>query len=207
MSLQTKGVAAAVIALLAVSGVWAAEGRNAWEQDLAGAGKMVLAQIKTMSAAREPTMPEVRPAFNGILGAFAQDSTQVHCASHGYRYQTCGTGQRYAHVVLERRLSDSPCVEGRSWGYWESTIWVDKGCSAIFRVYPGRETYVDCASHRYGRRTCGTGMWNIRVIGVSQRSDTACIQGDTWGHDGGSVWVDRGCRAVFHVIGFPYSGR
>ena len=30
-----------------------------------------------------------------------------------------------------------------------------------------------------------------------QRSDSACLFGQTWGYDGRGVWVDRGCRADF----------
>jgi hypothetical protein len=41
---------------------------------------------------------------------------------------------RDVRVRLVRRLSDAPCVEGRSWGYNQNEIWVDRGCRAEFEV-------------------------------------------------------------------------
>ena len=37
-------------------------------------------------------------------------------------------------VRLIRRLSDKPCVQGRSWGYTRNQVWVDDGCRAEFEV-------------------------------------------------------------------------
>ena len=37
-------------------------------------------------------------------------------------------------VRLLDRLSDSPCTQGRSWGYNRHEIWVDNGCRAVFEV-------------------------------------------------------------------------
>ncbi len=34
---------------------------------------------------------------------------------------------------------------------------------------------------------------------VNQRSESACVEGRTWGFNRNSVWVDRGCRADFEV--------
>lgn len=39
-----------------------------------------------------------------------------------------------ARVRLLDRLSDSPCTQGRSWGYNRHEIWVDNGCRAVFEV-------------------------------------------------------------------------
>lgn len=36
---------------------------------------------------------------------------------------------------------------------------------------------------------------------VKQLSREACIQGKTWGVRGNNVWVDRGCRADFALVG------
>jgi hypothetical protein len=38
------------------------------------------------------------------------------------------------HVRLQRQLSDSACIEGRSWGWNRAGIWVDQGCGASFLV-------------------------------------------------------------------------
>ena len=50
-----------------------------------------------------------------------------------------------------RKLSDAPCIQGRTWGYDRNRIWVDRGCRALFEVgrdsgrwdggwFPGRRT-------------------------------------------------------------------
>lgn len=60
----------------------------------------------------------------------------IRCDSHGFGYNYCrvDTGNR---VVLVERHGLFSCREGRSWGYDDRGVWVDKGCSADFRV--GRE--------------------------------------------------------------------
>ncbi len=37
-------------------------------------------------------------------------------------------------VKLIKRLSDKPCIQGRTWGYDRNSIWVDNGCRAEFEV-------------------------------------------------------------------------
>jgi hypothetical protein len=59
----------------------------------------------------------------------------ISCASEGYRYTFCsvdlGGGGR---ASLAQQDSNSPCVEGRTWGYNRAGIWVDQGCSATFTI-------------------------------------------------------------------------
>jgi hypothetical protein len=43
-------------------------------------------------------------------------------------------------VRLVRQLSDRPCTYGRSWGYDQDHIWVDRGCRGVFEV-GGRNGY------------------------------------------------------------------
>ena len=40
--------------------------------------------------------------------------------------------QTDGYVRLVRRLSDAPCIQGRSWDYGRDYIWVSNGCRAIF---------------------------------------------------------------------------
>jgi hypothetical protein len=69
----------------------------------------------------QPT-PPVRP------GLFA-------CESHGFRYQFCNTGPiRNAQLVEQR--SRAPCERNRTWGSTGDGVWVDGGCSALFRLTP-----------------------------------------------------------------------
>ena len=59
----------------------------------------------------------------------------VGCSSEGFRYTFCSVdvGGR-GRVYLERQDSNSPCREGRTWGWNRAGIWVDQGCSATFTV-------------------------------------------------------------------------
>jgi DUF3011 family protein len=58
---------------------------------------------------------------------------------------------------------------------------------------------ISCNSNDMRRHFCQIGP-NDGVRLVRQHSDAACIQGRTFGVNGGSMWVDRGCRAEFQVI-------
>ena len=55
----------------------------------------------------------------------------ITCKSHKGRYNYCRVNTR-GGVKLRRRISDSPCRQGRSWGFDRGGIWVDRGCSAEF---------------------------------------------------------------------------
>ncbi|HEY0178446.1 MAG TPA: DUF3011 domain-containing protein [Dokdonella sp.] len=59
----------------------------------------------------------------------------VRCASEDYHYNLCqvDTG-RGSSVSLIRQISDTRCIEGRTWGWNRGGIWVDGGCEAVFRV-------------------------------------------------------------------------
>src|SRR5271169_6857895 len=63
---------------------------------------------------------------------------------------------------------------------------------------------ITCASDDMRRHYCRIDTQG-RVRMVNQRSGSPCIQGQTWGFDGGGIWVDRGCRADF-VVGRGGSG-
>jgi hypothetical protein len=65
-------------------------------------------------------------------------SRVVYCASDGFDFRTCST-DTYSGVRLLRQRSDSPCIYGRTWGYDQRGIWVDRGCRADFEV--GRQRY------------------------------------------------------------------
>ncbi|MGY0504203.1 DUF3011 domain-containing protein [Luteimonas sp. e5] len=58
----------------------------------------------------------------------------IECASHNGRRHYCPvrTGRG---VQLVHQQSRSACIEGRSWGWDRSGIWVDGGCRAQFRLY------------------------------------------------------------------------
>jgi Protein of unknown function (DUF3011) len=59
-----------------------------------------------------------------------------------------------------------------------------------------------CSSNDGRRNYCSADTRNgVRLS--RQISGSACIQGQTWGYDKRGVWVDRGCRAEFFVMGAP----
>jgi hypothetical protein len=60
----------------------------------------------------------------------------------------------------------------------------------------GQQT-VSCGSPQYHLLRCPVppGWRGVRI--VQQTSDSACVEGQTWGYDRGSIWVDRGCGGVF----------
>lgn len=57
----------------------------------------------------------------------------LRCESDRDRRRECEI-PRGASVRLVDRLSSSPCVLGRTWGYNRHEIWVDNGCRAVFEV-------------------------------------------------------------------------
>ena len=56
------------------------------------------------------------------------------CESSDNRVRECAANTR-GGVQLVRQLSRAACIQGRSWGYSRSGIWVSEGCRAEFRSY------------------------------------------------------------------------
>lgn len=133
----------------------------------------------------------------------------VVCESDGKRAR-CAVDTR-GGVSLSRQISKSACIEGSTWGYTTSGIWVDSGCRAEFLVGSARRSdpvrrierrgindlYLTCESDGK-RRICGVdtrqGVRMVRKI-----SDSSCDFGRDWGYDPNGIWVTNGCRAEFAV--------
>ncbi|WP_241093763.1 DUF3011 domain-containing protein [Xanthomonas sp.] len=135
------------------------------------------------------------------------NSQTIACSSNDRKRRQCATPFR-GRAVLVGALSDSPCIEGQTWGSGPGVVWVDRGCRGRFAE--GRGGWgggnggggpvggagtIRCESQDQRQRVCNTG-WRNAVL-VRQLSDTRCIEGRTWGQRGGSVWVDGGCRGEF----------
>lgn len=147
--------------------------------------------------------PQARAQYGGEF----HGERILRCESSDNRERFCPADTR-GGVRLVRQLSDTPCVEGRSWGARRDGVWVDDGCRADFVVgYGGSEPggwggwrgeVVRCES-RNGRWThCGANTrGGVRL--VRQLSDSRCIEGQTWGYDRNGIWVAGGCRAEFRV--------
>lgn len=67
----------------------------------------------------------------GPPAARADETVRCDSPRHGYRYCRADTDNR---VELTRQHSDARCRENHSWGYDRRGVWVDRGCSATFRV-------------------------------------------------------------------------
>lgn len=67
-------------------------------------------------------------------GAYGQGmgGRVFRCESNDGRYVECAANTR-GGVVLVKQLSRAACIEGRTWGYARSGIWVSQGCRAEFR--------------------------------------------------------------------------
>ena len=134
---------------------------------------------------------------------------RITCESRNYQQQYCPTGQQIASAWVIDQRSSAPCVQGRSWGFQGSDIWVTEGCAADFGIQgrggppvvvapqPVFPASMICASIDYQQQFCGTGRPIGRAWLISQRSRSACVQGRTWGYDQGGIWVTQGCEGEF----------
>jgi hypothetical protein len=113
-------------------------------------------------------------------------------------------------VRLSKRLSDAPCIQGRSWGFDRNGIWVDDGCRAVFEYndgdggrnpgpFPGWEMKRVTVESNDGKRTYRRIEHDGTVRLSKKLSDAPCVMGRTWGFDKNGIWVDDGCRAEFEV--------
>ncbi len=142
---------------------------------------------------------------------------RIECSSNDYRYTRCNVDWRKAQLV--RQTSEARCIEGRTWGIDRRGLWVDRGCGGIFVELgrggrhdgghnggwnPGpdwdRDIRFTCQSEDYRYRFCQVDTGRGGEVRVERQiSQTACIQGRTWGHNRAGVWVSGGCAAVFRV--------
>jgi hypothetical protein len=78
------------------------------------------------------------PSF--VLGCFVL-AASVHgfaqyvltCSSDDWGRHYCAADTR-AGVSLQRQRSGSPCTQGKTWGFDQQGVWVDRGCRADFLV-------------------------------------------------------------------------
>lgn len=144
---------------------------------------------------------------------------RIECTSRDYRLARCNVNWRDAELV--RQTSSTRCVRGQTWGVDRRGVWVDRGCAGIFAEagrggrpgagpggpggwHPGpgwdREIRLACSSNDFRYRMCQVDIGaGGRVRIERQLSDTACIEGRTWGSNRAGIWVDRGCAAFFVV--------
>jgi hypothetical protein len=143
---------------------------------------------------------------------------EIRCESESRRSTYCPT-HTHGRVVLQRQLSKTRCRQYDTWGADADGggVWVWDGCRAIFAVLPwggpGRPpgpgyggpgpgprkpVRITCRSDRFRPQYCPIPRWG-RIELERRLSDAPCRRYDTWGSDGGGIWVDRGCQAIFIV--------
>lgn len=151
--------------------------------------------------------PDSNPRAYRTVDANARGSSlTIRCESDHGRRRHCDIDTS-GDIVLSRRLSSTPCIQGRNWDIDQGGVWVAAGCRAEFtrggsqspRSGYGDGTVVRCESENGRLRRCNAPI----VRGVELRrnvSHTPCIRGENWGWDGRGVWVDNGCRGEFEVF-------
>lgn len=153
-------------------------------------------------------------------------SRTIRCESRSSRTVYCNIGYSSASVRLVRRLSQSACIEGSTWGRSRHGVWVSDGCRAEFRIssrydnYSGNEygygsgygngygygygygngygsQRVVCESRDGRYNFCRTGSYVRQVQVYRQLSSSRCEYNYNWGYRSDGIWVDNGCRAEF----------
>jgi hypothetical protein len=141
-------------------------------------------------------------ATGGYDNGYDNTGQVVRCESNDGRWRLCAMDTR-GDIQLVRQLSDSACIEGRSWGGDQAGVWVTQGCRAEFRriAYStgvGAVQSVRCESNDGRYRQCSADVRGGARL-LRQLSDSRCIEGRTWGVNRAGVWVDEGCRAEFET--------
>jgi hypothetical protein len=148
------------------------------------------------------------PRYGGGSGG------EVECRSNNFGHQRCPVPWRDARLV--RQLSNTQCVRGRTWGIDRNGLWVDHGCVGRFvaaggRVVQGgrgwqpgadwnRRFSVGCSSNNYQYTFCAVDLGGAgRAHLERQTSNSACIEGRTWGSNRAGIWVNQGCGGVFTI--------
>ena len=141
-----------------------------------------------------------------VIPVFSAAQQSVTCEANNENRKYCGSYDP-DQVRLDRQISGSPCIEGRTWGVDRQGLWVERGCRAIFiiRVRDDRPDYsvaqenITCEANNENRKYCGS--YDPDQVRLDRQiSGSPCIEGRTWGVDRQGLWVERGCRAVFVIL-------
>lgn len=132
-----------------------------------------------------------------------RDSNRLLCESSGGR-RFCAADTSFG-VSIARTFGDRECVKGRSWGYGDRGVWVDRGCRAEFLLgresehrRPARTEVVRCESKDNHRGFCRVdGLARVEL--KKQLSLSECKYDESWGYNREGIWVTDGCRADFLV--------
>jgi hypothetical protein len=135
-------------------------------------------------------MSPLRTALIWILalGSTAVAAEQITCESRGDRPEACGTIVPGSEVRLVEQISNSPCIEGRTWGTGaeNDSIWVSNGCRAVFEVQPRYTSSNDNYSDRYNENRADYDR-------AYERSDRERDRGTHYARAGGRSMANNAC--------------
>lgn len=168
--------------------------RDGWSMDIRARNPR--GAISDGSCFVETRSGEVSLSGFGWSGSSNQ-GLEFTCASDNERYRECQLPvDGRARLVKQR--SDSPCIEGRSWGQRGDRVWVSKGCRARFTVErggwggsggTGNQARMETACRRHAERAgmyvqdvrrgewhSGPRYWQTNVQGVyrERRIEAGC---------------------------------
>ena len=120
--------------------------------------------------------------FGPTPDASAQDRTNIEtivCGSQNYARNTCRVPGRIVSVEPRGQLSVSPCRRGESWGVERRSVWVDRGCQAIFEItyQEGRRDRDDADADADGDPDRGRNAERDRQRNRNRGADDAAPQG------------------------------
>ncbi|MDN5781345.1 MAG: DUF3011 domain-containing protein [Luteimonas sp.] len=140
---------------------------------------------------------------NGWDGNGGANGGSIRCESDSRRPRTCATPWQ-GNSRLVRQLSDTACVEGRTWQSQRGQVYVSGGCRGEFAASsqpgypgPGNSYSVTCSSTRGNPQSCAWNSRQGRPYLQRQISSSPCRENDSWWYDGNAIWVKNGCRALF----------
>lgn len=137
-------------------------------------------------------------------GGNTGNSTTVRCRSMDGSFRHCPVNGWVRSAQLTQQLGNAACTQGRTWGWDNNGVWVDRQCKGDFRVWiggrpGGSSRVVRCESQGGSQNRCSVNGFITGALIEQQYSGSPCIQGTSWGFDNRGLWVSRGCRADFRV--------
>lgn len=107
------------------------------------------------------------------------DGRTMYCGSDDGRRHECLVDTS-GGVTLAAQRSTAPCVQGRSWGFRRSFIWVDNGCRGDFAV--GSDNNNDNEQYRPGSVIWrGRVDHDVKLVISGNRLDTYVLSGKDLG--------------------------
>jgi hypothetical protein len=104
---------------------------------VASAALCSILMTKVASADQEVEAVVDEAPMSAELMPGARAGIQIQCESWNHQLNRCYVGGQIRDVRIYRQLSsnnDGACNRGYSWGFDQNSIWVDRGCRAIFQV-------------------------------------------------------------------------